>query len=174
MTEQAGSWLVKLIITVFWPWFRKTLWPVIQKFIVALLLEVLEFIREWIAEWLRSRKEREQRAREQAEEAERQAQGATGHAEKAEWQAKAQVWRIVAEEMRQENEQLQEQLERVMQEASARAEARVKYVTPEIITSGGQTMIKVDQEQVPLLTGKQTAAQLPLPADEKAPAEKDT
>lgn len=120
------QWVKKVIVEIFWPWFKEFAWPIIKKAIEDLVIYIVGIIIEKIKKWTSERAENNtENANQKADEFDKKAESAKTHEEADKFKAVAQVWREVAEQFRQENELLKREIDDISKNAEKEASVKV-------------------------------------------------
>ncbi len=147
------------LITRFWPWFVKNIWPHIEEYIIEIFRQVLAALMDRIFKFWQARsKNRSERAKHKAEEAEQKARNSHDQAEAEKWWTIAQVWREVAEQFRQDNEALRAKLEEQKTQSTLEFEHELKAFQVD-------DLVKENEDGTLQLTGPNGPLQLPSPSD---------
>ena len=122
------QWVKKLIVEIFWPWFKEFVWPIIKKAIeelISYIIGTVEKIKKWTSEKAKNNAEN---ANKKADEFDKMAEFAKtheAHEEADKFRAVAQVWREVAEQFRQENELLKREIDDISKTAKKEVSEKV-------------------------------------------------
>lgn len=138
----------KFLKKVFWPWFRKQVWPLIREAVADIALQAITLfvdrVQQAASDVFESRRSR---AAENAAAAAAKAEASTSPSEDEKYRAIAQVWREVAEMHRIDKEELEQKLEQLMSESSTSVRDAYDALEPSADFSESSAVIAIASRQ---------------------------
>mgnify|MGYP006430460385 CR=1 FL=1 len=139
------DYVKKFLTKVFWPYFKKSILPLIKDALIDITKDVFSRLREIVSERLKRREEASSKEyRRKASEADKNARSSTDEVEAAKWRAKAEAYYEFVKELRRENEKLRNDVEEAVRAAEKKTERDIVDLDLEqnddIVSIGGRDL----------------------------------
>lgn len=137
--------IIKIVVTIVWPWILSNVWPILQKQIVNVSIIVIDWLVKKIKDYFSSKSEaRAEQAEEKAESATRNAENSADDQEAENYRKEAAVWKQVAEQYRQDLEESKRKISEYETEAKSNIKDKIKELKPNLSSDSGTLNLSVN------------------------------